>query len=257
MRTAVAMPAWAPESSSAATTFSPLERRYRRGVAWGKVFHALPPNLSRAETLFFDAVDLLIPACALQYGRMRQAATWYSELQQAIASAGDRGSTEDADPEAVDVQAILLADAGAFVATVQRLRRVVNRLRGDSALRIAKKAFEATVSQYEEARHYLEHLDSAIPAIVPTGHGALGSMAWHYLSDEDEHAAMFIIPGHLGEGATATIRMEASFRRPVDHIWATIGGVDYYLTGAADAVNSLRSRLSTWSEQWVEPGQDD
>ena len=69
-------------------------------------------------------------------------------------------------------------------------------------LRIATKDFEANVSRYEQARHYLEHLDTANPvivstgisAILSTGHGALGSMAWHSVSeDDDEHRALFII----------------------------------------------------------------
>lgn len=224
--------------------------RYRLGVGWGKVFEALPPELSREETLFFDAVDLLIPACQLQYGRMRQAAFRYAQLHGDVDQEGETPPL-DQDLEPLDFQAILLADAGTFVATVQRLRRVVKRLHGDPTLRVAKKAFERSVSEYEEARHYLEHLDTAIPAIVPTGQGALGSLAWQYASDEDTHRAVFIFPGHLGEGATATIRVGPPIRGPVDHLWLTIGGADYYLTGAADAVNALRRRLSTWSEQWV------
>ena len=82
-------------------------------------------------TLFFDAVDLLIPACQLQYSRMREAAADYSELQNVLSELPD--GDDDAERLrnlSIDVQTVLIADSGSFVATVQRLRRVVNRLRG-------------------------------------------------------------------------------------------------------------------------------
>ena len=225
-------------------------------MAWGKVLVGLPDGLTREQTLFFDAVDLLIPACQLQYSRMREAAAHYSELQNVLSELPD--GDDDAERLrnlSIDVQTVLIADSGSFVATVQRLRRVVNRLRGDPDLRLAKKAFESRVAANEEARHYLEHLDTAIPAVVPTGHGALGSMAWHFVDETDRAGAMFIIPGHLGAGATAGIRMASSIRRPVDHLWATIAGADYYLTGAADAVDALRDRLDRWSRQFTEDAE--
>ena len=222
---------------------------YHRGVLWGKVFEGLPPGLSREETLFFDAVDLLIPACQLQYGRIVELAAAYTEASDAANA--DGASREQARDDTQLLQAMLMADAGAFVATVQRLRRVVHRLRGDDAMRLAKHAFESAIKPYEEARHYLEHLDTAIPAVVPTGHGALGAMSWFYVQPEtNDFRSVFIIPGHLAPGAMATIRMERSGRAPVDHVWATIGGADYYLTGAADSVERLRERLAGWSKGW-------
>lgn len=227
-------------------------------MAWGKVFEGLPQDLTREQVLFFDAVDLLVPACQLQYSRMREAAAQYSELQRLLNELTDEHDVERVKELSVDIQTILIADSGSFVATVQRLRRVVSRLRGDPDLRIAKKAFESRVAENEDARHYLEHLDTAIPSVVPTGHGALGSMAWHFVHEDDVAGAIFIIPGHLGEGATAGIRMASSIRPPVDHLWATIAGAGYYLTGASDAVDALRERLARWSHQFVanaeEPG---
>ena len=220
-------------------------------VPWGKVLEALPDGLSREAVLFFDAVDLLIPACQLQYARITEIAAAYTVAQDLIAASDDEVEAARLRDQTADMQAMVMTDAGSFVSSIQRLRRVVKRLRGDDALRIAKKAFEAAVSSYEPARHHLEHLDTAIPAIVPTGHGALGAMSWFFVSQDDSLRSIFIIPGHLGEGANATIRMESSFRRPVDHVWITIAGADYYLTGAADAVDRLRERLAAWSMAFV------
>jgi hypothetical protein len=215
-------------------------------MAWGEVFERLPPELTREETLFFDAVDLLIPACQLQYERMRGEALAYTSLHRESQGVTDPVRSSELKEKELAAQAMLMADAGSFVATVQRLRRVGGRLRGDQDLRPVKKAFEASIRPYEKARHHLEHLDTAISAIAPTGHGALGAMAWfHVEAGATEFLQMFIFPGHLDVGASGSIRMENSFRPPIDHIWSTIGGADYYLTGAADAV----ARLQEWSRR--------
>jgi hypothetical protein len=232
------------------------DRVRSKPMPWGEVFQGLPPDLTRVQTLFFDAVDLLLPACQLQYARIREGACQYTQAQSILDDASsDDDLAQRARDLSVDLQTVLIADCGSFVATVQRLRRVVHRLRGDTVLRIAKKAFESAVASNENARHYLEHLDTAIPAVVPTGHGALGSLSWHY-ADESKVGVLFIIPGHSAEGATAGLRMASSVRRPVDHVWATIAGTDYHLTGAADAVDALRERLNTWSAGFIAPVED-
>jgi hypothetical protein len=78
-------------------------------------------------------------------------------------------------------------------------------------------------------------------------------MSWWYARpDVNELRTVMILPGHLGEGAEATTRVEASYRPPVDHVWSTIGGADYYLTGAADAVDRLGERLRDWSTRWAD-----
>ncbi|MGA2804558.1 MAG: hypothetical protein ABSF89_09220 [Acidimicrobiales bacterium] len=212
-------------------------------MAWGKVFEGLPPGLSREETLFFDAVDLLIPACQLQYRRIVEVAAVFTEVSEAT----------DAEAKALkgDLQTILMADAGSLVATVQRLRRVLPRLHGDETLRLAKKAFESAVKPFEEARHYVEHLDTAIPVVVLTGQGALGGLSWFFFRPEtNEKQWVFVYPGHLGPGMKLSNRIEHSARPPVDHVWANIGGADYCLTKAADAVERLRERLANWSKAW-------
>lgn len=142
-----------------------------------------------------------------------------------------------------------MADCGAFIGTIQRLRRVVKRLPG-AELRLARRAFEATVRQHEDARHNLEHPDTAIPEIAPTGQGALGALAWLYL-DGSGLRIMSLFPGHVAAGAQSQIRMQQSIRPPVDHIWITIGDAHYYLTSAADAVDQLSERLQIWSASYA------
>ncbi len=218
------------------------------GMRWGKVFDALPQGLSRSETLFFDAVDLLIPAALLQYSRMQQAA-----LEYAILHSRQEQHSETIRDQISDLQAIIMADAGSFVATVQRLRRAVSRLRGDPEIRTAKGAFEAAVRPYEQGRHHLEHLDTSIPKIASGPGPALGTIGWWYVEAEPSKAvyAIILAPGHLAPGFVAGMRVPGSYRPPVDHLWTTIAGADYYLTGAADAVVALAERLRQWSTQWA------
>lgn len=221
-------------------------------MAWGNVFKGLPKDLTREQVLFFDAVDLIVPACQLQYARLREAASVHTEVE-ILREAEDANFTPDELSELTrQLTATIVSYAGSFVATIQRLRRVLKRIRGDGDIRLAKRAFEAAIRPYEDARHHLEHLDTAIPMIVPSGHGTLGQLAWHFVRPDGSHQRMrMMFPGHLEGGATVAIRVEASIRPPVDHLWWTIGGEDYYLTGAADAVDRLSERLEAWSEQWI------
>jgi hypothetical protein len=152
------------------------------------------------------------------------------------------------------MQKVIVGDAAAFVVAVERLRRVVRRLRADAELRIAKKAFEATISRYEQARHHLEHLDTAIPAIAPTGHGAIGALSWWYVPDHEvaEFRAILVVPGHL-ERVRGIGQIEVRTPRArCDHFVATIAGAHYSLTDARDAVVRLENRLRTWSRKFAE-----
>jgi hypothetical protein len=216
---------------------------------WGEVFKELPAGLTREEILFFDAVDLLAPMARLQYDRMVAAALEYSR------SVADMAGLASADQTQRLIRKVLITDAAGFVVAVQRLRRVVKRLRGDKDLRLAKTAFEAKIRRFEQARHYLEHLDTAIPKIAPTGHGALGALSWWYVSDAErgECMAIAVIPGHLAKVEDAA-RIEIRTPRALcDHFIATIAGAHYELSQARDAVVDLESRLHSWSQSFALP----
>lgn len=200
----------------------------------------LPPELPREQVLYFDATEMLVGACRLHYGRML-----------AVAEAIDAAQAEDGGtPE--DLQVAIFADAGALIGSVQRLRGVVRRLRGDPATRVKRKAFEAAVRANEAARHHLEHLETSIPALVETGLGPFGSLSWQHLNFEDGEPAGFtatmLVPGHLAIGeAVASTRIHGVFYGAIDHFSADIGGETYYLSGAARAVDALAARLHDWS----------
>lgn len=125
---------------------------------------------------------------------------------------------------------------------------MVRRLRGDPQLRIAKRAFEAAVAQYEEARHHYEHLDERLPQIAETGQAAVGALSWWTARTDKEFSTTFVMPGTMAVGEKQMFtRVPAAMRSTVDHFWIVIAGAEYYLTGAHDAVVSLEQRLREWS----------
>lgn len=200
----------------------------------------LPHDLSREQVLYFDATEMLVGACQLHYARM---------LAQAEAIDVARAAGQ---PTPGHLQVAIFADAGALIGAVRRLHGVVHRLRGDSGIRLAKKAFAATAKPNEAARHHLEHLDTAIPALVDTGLGPFGSLSWQHVDLKDGemlgYTVTFLVPGHLAvANAVATTRIYDSFDGIIDHFHADIGGDSYYLSGAARAVDALAARLHNWS----------
>lgn len=50
-----------------------------------------PADLTRQETLFFDAVETLLPACKLSYLRMQTAGLMYQEIAASAAAQAPQG----------------------------------------------------------------------------------------------------------------------------------------------------------------------
>jgi hypothetical protein len=181
-------------------------------------------------------VDALLPAAAINYGRL-----------QSVAANYNNGGPDAAETELV----VLLADALAFVGNVERLRKIVTTLGGDPEFRIAKRAFLSTVNNYEPARHHIEHLDTALVDIADTGDQALMAMSWFAPNADGTGFAIRCVFFRAREGgfgpATA---LPVSVRLPVDHLMVRVAGADYNLTAAHDALQSFWRRVREWSNQW-------
>jgi hypothetical protein len=203
------------------------------------ILSSRPPGLTRQEELYFDALELLVPACRLSYARMVHAAA-------ACSVEGDETTLTAEQMEAL--HGAMISDMVHFIGTTERLRKIVNRLPSKPAdVRLVKRAFESAARASEDARHYFEHLDDAIPRIAASGHGAFGGITWWVPPTEegDEQVRMVgYIPGTLAiaKGALVT-RKPSSIRYPADVFTTVVGGATYDLTAAHDAIASLEDRL--------------
>jgi hypothetical protein len=206
-----------------------------------EVFAAPPPDAPRELFLLFDAIEQLCSAAHIHYGRMQAIARLMTELSL---------HADETRPAREAARAAIIADTGGLVGTLQRLRLLTRRLPGDSAIRVARKAFEATVRSLQPARHHLEHLDERIPDIAPTGHGAFGSVSWWRMVDSRTMKCVAIIPGTLAVGkGQAVTRVPSCMRGDVDHFWVVLGAAELNVSDAYWATVELEKRLRAWSEE--------
>lgn len=141
-----------------------------------KIFEGMRAG-ERAQALYMDVVEQLIPAIHLHYERLRWAAKLFAD--------------PEVDETTLSVLRItLIAESGAIIGAVERPRKVVGRLRGDPDIRLAKRAFEASISKIKAARHHLEHPDTAIPKIADTGEAALGSISWWSINEDGSQSSI-------------------------------------------------------------------
>jgi hypothetical protein len=201
----------------------------------GTIFPRRPHGLERHQVIVLDAVEVLAPAVDLFYQRMVSVASYFQ-----AAKAADKPTDFYKVP--------LISDAVAFIGTVQRLRLVVKKLPGSPEVRVAKKAFEAEVAKYEPARHHFEHLDEQFVRIAGSGHGPFGGLGWLAPREGGGVVATLFAAGTLAPAkGVMGVRMHEHVRYPADHIYATVAGESYYLTGAHDATVKLMERLENWS----------
>jgi hypothetical protein len=169
-------------------------------------------------------------------------------VHAAVACSGKSNDTTIPAEQMEVAHETLISDMVHFIGTTERLRKIVNRLPSKPAdVRLAKRAFESVARASEDARHHFEHLDDAIPRIAASGHGAFGGITWWVPpSDEGDQQVRMVghVPGTLavGEGVLRA-RTPSSIRYPADVFMAVVGGADYDLTAAHDAIVSLEARL--------------
>lgn len=205
-----------------------------------EVFPPTPAKARREGVLILDAVEQLIGAAHVHYRRIQGAAMHINNLQ------------EVAESEAVRLinranHVSIVADIGALIGTIQRLRGLVKRLPGGASIRLTKRAFEASVREVQEPRHHLEHLDSALKEISETGQGAFGAVSWWYRTGEKDVKCTFFMPGTVavGKGLGVT-RVPRQISDEIDHIWTSIAGSEMNVTSAFRAVQELEGRLRKW-----------
>ena len=212
------------------------------------VFPPTPATAQRDSVLVFYAIEQLISATRLHYRRIQIAARGISDLQESAESETKRLKQRAN-------QVAIVADIGALIGTIQRLRGLVERLPGGSGMRLARRAFAASSKEVKEPRHHLEHLDSAIRDISESGQGAFGAVSWWYRTGEKEVKCSAFIPGTIavGKGLFQTRAPKPeSITEEVGHIWASIAGSHFNVSAVFWSVTELESRLREWGAAQAE-----
>lgn len=209
-----------------------------------------PPTATarRELVLVLDSIEQLIEATHLHYRR----------IQAAAAQLGALLKEEDSDEirllRRAD-QTAIVADIGALIGTIHRLRWMVKRLPGDDNMRLAKRAFEAQVKELEAARHHLEHLDRAIRDIADTGQGAFGAVSWWERVDDGQIRCTMFAPGTMAVGEELGVtKVPGALRERIDHVQTFIAGRHLDVSAAFWAVKRLEERLRAWGSSQVTEG---
>ena len=209
------------------------------------VFPPTPATAQRESVLVLDAIEQLIGAAHLHYRRIQGAARQINDLQKSAA------------PDAAkkwESQVSIVADIGALIGTVQRLRGLVKRLPGAST-RLTKRSFEAGARAVQEPRHHLEHLASAIKDISETGQGAFGAVSWWYLAGEKYVECRTFIPGTIAVGkeqAATQVPDPEQITEEIGHVWASIAGSHFNVSAVYRSVTELEGRLRKWGAKQAE-----
>ena len=219
-----------------------------------EIFPPTPAKARRDLVLLLDAIEQLIGAAHVHYRRVQGVALQINDLQEAAESGANRLSTR-----ANHVS--IVADIGALIGTIHRLRGLVKRLPGDASTRLAKRAFEAGDREVQEPRHHLEHLDSAIREISETSQGAFGAVSWWYRIGEKDVRCTAFIPGTIavGKAQFATrVPKPAHITEAIGHVWASIAGSHFNVSASFRAVIELECRPREWgsaqaAEEWPSP----
>jgi hypothetical protein len=197
------------------------------------IFASRPRDLTRQEELYFDALELLIPACLLAYARM---------VQEAVDSS-DEGDGATLRHEQMElVHDALISDMVQFIGTTERLRKIVKRLPSKPVeMRVAKRLFESVARVSEDARHHFEHLDDAIPRIAASGHGAFGGLTW-WLPPVDDGIEQVLMVGYVpGTLAVAEGVLRSRVRSSVQASQEHGAGTGYLRRPAPQAMAMARS----------------
>ena len=211
------------------------------------LFDPTPADSRRELVLVLDAVEQLIAASHLHYRRIQAAAIHFGTLPE-------ESHSDDIGSEKRATQVAIVADIGAFIGTLHRLRLLARRIPGDKETRLAKRAFEAEVRQSAEARHQLEHLDTAVDEISHTGEGAFGAVSWWESLGGGKGRWVAFFPGTMAEGAEAVTRKPAVLRERIDNIWCSIAGRHLNVSAMYIAVTHLEARLKKWNESQAAMG---
>ena len=214
------------------------------------VFPPVGVGARRELVLLLDAIEQLIWASRLHYERIQQSAIRDGALSDQRTAQGE--GSEAARQGMRETGIAIVADVGALIGTIHRLRLLVNRLPGDPKTRLAKRAFEAEVKELEAARHELEHLDTAILGISQTGQGAFGTVSWLERLGGGLARCVSMFPGTLAKDAQGPAQALRRIRTRIDHVKARIAGADLNVTEAYIAVTRLEARLREWAESQAE-----
>jgi hypothetical protein len=211
-----------------------------------KAFAPLPAGAPRELVLLCDAIEQLCSGAHIHYGRMQAVARFITDVSLHDDEA--RSAREAA-------RAAIIADTGALIGTVHRLRLLMQHVPADGEVRLAKRAFEAAVRSLQPARHHLEHLGERIAEIAPTGHGAFGSVSWWHTREGGAIEWVAIIPGTLAVGkGQAVTRVPSLMRGDVDHFWVVVGAAEFDVSDAYWATVHLERRLRAWSHEQQRDG---
>jgi len=206
----------------------------------------------REFVLLLDAIRQLVLATRLHYRRIQEAAIYHGRLSDEPETQG--AEFDEIQRAKTETHVAIVADVGALIGTIHRLRSLVKRLPGGKETRLAKRAFVAEVKDLEEARHQLEHLDTAIAQISGTGEGAFGAVSWWERLGDGHGRWVAFFPGTMAEGAQAVSRRPSVMRSRVDHVWASIAGRNLNVSEAYLAVVRLEERLREWGMSQDEGG---
>jgi hypothetical protein len=204
------------------------------------LFDSIPEGLSRTVVNYCDAVEQLLGAVRYHYARMLQTAVTDSVQDQLK-------------------MLTIVAEVTAFVVTLDRLRRTMNKFpAGKLPLRAEKRIYAQAVRDVEPVRHRFEHVDTEVFTSSVAEQGAFGTISyWHLLGqDEDsqylEWSAM--IPGHGAVGQQAVTHSGMAMRADIDHLSVQIGDSLFDLSDAYYATVRLGDALHDWAKQQAEQG---
>lgn len=211
-------------------------------MEYTSIFPDAPGGNESTAAQLFDVTEQLIWGMKMHYSRVLEVAREHSDRSE--------GTADGPDPRYKTRCVELVADIGAFVGTVHRLRSVVDRLPGDVEMRSNKRTFADRVKGVDVARHHLEHIDQSVFRIAGSGRTALGAVSWWKLDQDGAHAqCCVLLPGHPVTGQQAITRVPGVYRDSIDHIWVSIAEADFNLSDVYYAVLELELQLRSWGQR--------
>lgn len=198
------------------------------------LFVSVPSDIDRRTVIICDAVETLFEAVEYHYSNMQRLAEERSRLQR------DAGSLVP-----------MVAEVTALVATINRLRLLVQRFPLGKAERPARQAFARAVKSVEPVRHHLEHLDSELLKTANPAQGAFGAIAFwrsEIVQGRQGLTCCAMVPGTLAVGQQAVTQFPGVMRAAIDHFWVLLAGEQFDLSDVFYATMAMKNAIDTWAQ---------